>query len=266
VSAIGQYQFRVSAPKQETFAWLHGRAEKSGEIIDAAESRFIVRWRGGVVAAAVAPVTMEFAVRGQYEGLSLVTVNVEAPASESLALIEDFAGPLGDRMAGLGARPAGFFDPPLTQRDKLEIAAWVVLFTSLLTVAAATRRLPADDVRMTGAQLTRLLAPFVGAAVVAGAAGGLLVRRRGRWYEPLAGGLLVGCLVSYVVFDVWFNSIASDAECAAHPCDIQAGFGAAFFALPEAAILLCGVVFGRVVAAAASLARRGVRRSSVARR
>jgi hypothetical protein len=59
----------------------------------------------------------------------------------------------------------------------------------------------------------------------------------------VAGGLLVGWLVSHVVFDVWFNSVASESDCAAHPYDLQAGFGAAFFALPEAAILLCGVLW-----------------------
>jgi hypothetical protein len=260
VSTTAEYHFRVSAPKRETFAWLYGRAESSGEIlaVEAAERRFTVGLRGHGVPVDRMPVAVEFAVRGLHERASRVRVSAKGEASDALALIEDFARPLGDRWSGVRTGPPGFFKPPLTQRDKHHITTWIGLFVCLLGVAAATRSLPPEGVKMTGAQLVRFLLPIVAAALAAGIAGGFAVRRGGRWYEPLLGGLAVGWLASYVVFDVWFNSMETAAECATHPCDLQAGFGAAFFALPEAAIMLCGVLLGRAAWGLTRVARRAV--------
>jgi hypothetical protein len=257
VSAMGAYEFRVSAPRFETFAWLHGRAEKSGDVVsvDSANARFAVLWRGSVVPDSGPPASMEFAVEAG-EHASLVTVAVEAETEQPLDVIEDFAGPLGGRMFGLRVRPPGFFDPPRTRWDNALIIGWAGLFAILLVWSVSTRRIPPDNVTMTGAQLLRFLSPLALAGLAAGVAGGLFVRRHGRWYESWLGGLLVGWPVSYLVLDVWLNDAPG---CASTPgCDLTSGFGAALAAVPETVILLCGIHLGRAIAATATLAYRSV--------
>jgi hypothetical protein len=253
VPAIEAYEFRVSAPRFDTFDWLRGRAEKSGDVVtvDAADARFAVRWRGTVIPESSPPATMEFAVEaGERASLIKVAVDAEHP----LHVIEDFAGPLGSRMFGLRIRPPAFFDPPRTRRDNALVVGWAGLAVILLAWAVSSRRVPANDTTMTGAQLLRFVAPMALAGLAAGLAGGLFVRRHGRWYEPWLGGLLVGGLASYVVFDAWLNSAPG---CSTTPgCDLASGFGAAMAAVPETVLVLGGVLLGRAIAAIASFLYR----------
>jgi hypothetical protein len=260
VPANEAYEFRVSAPRFETFDWLRRRAEKSGEAlsVDGTDARFTVRWRGSVIPDSSPPAVMELFVEASGYA-SLVSVTVNAGSTPALQVIDDFAGPLGDRMFALGARPPGFFDPPRTRRDDVLIVGWIGLVVASLAWAVSSRDLPPQNETMTSAELTRLLGTLALAAFAPGLAGGLFLRRGSRWYEPFVGGLLVGGLAAYVVFDVWLNDAPG---CSTTPgCDLASGFGAALAAVPAALIVVCGVLMGRAIAFTAGrvATRRGER-------
>lgn len=250
------YEFIVSAPVPATLDWLHGRALKSGEGVsgDLGKSRFAVRWR---VAGEAAPVTLDFAVHALRAGVSRVTVTPRGQLENTRAVVQDFAGALGERMTGLEMRSQGFFDPPRTERDDLLIGAWAGLFAVLLVIAAAIRSGHDDGEQMTTHEALWFIAPIVIAPIAAGLAGGLVVRRGSRWYEPLVGGLAVGCVVSWPVFNVWFVSMEDPGECGGS-CEHALGFGAALLAVPEALLLVGGILAGRALASAVSLVRRAV--------
>jgi hypothetical protein len=97
------YDFRVSASVVDTFTWLHGRAIKSGEVVscNAGENRFVVEWRGGLVAEADAPGEIEICVDATRGTESVVTATVNAEEPMAMDLVRDFAGPLGERMGEL---------------------------------------------------------------------------------------------------------------------------------------------------------------------
>jgi hypothetical protein len=254
VAATRAFEFFVSAPAAETFAWLHGRGEKSGEVVsaDPARGRFAVRWDAGPEA----PATLEFAVRAQREHVSFVTVAVAGEAGGPQALVEQFAGPLGARMTGLRARAAAFFDPPVTTRDNILIAAWAILFAVLLTVVVTTRHIPPEDEDMSGREaIVEILLPIVLAAFAAGLAGGLVIRRRGRWYEIIVMGLALGVVVSYFVFDAWFLDLDRPTATNPESSEKHMALGAMLCAVLEALILVCGVGVGRIPLALTWLVR-----------
>jgi hypothetical protein len=245
--AASSFRFCVSAAKAEVFAWLYARAEKSGEVVSVfpAEGLFTVLWRGGVVGESAESLKMRFVVRAASTGASRVVVSVNASPERSVAAIEHFSGPLASRMSAL--------ERCRTRRDNAMIAGWLGVFVALLAVIVSSRQLPAAGTTMTGGQVLDLIVPVGLAAVAAGVAGGLFVRARGRWYQALGGALVIGWLVSFVVFDVWFNSIAQAPDCtSSHPCDISYGFGAALLAVPEALLLLGGAVLGSALASISS--------------
>jgi hypothetical protein len=252
MTATLTFEFSVSAPAPETFAWLHERAERSGEVVadDRAARRCTVRWESG---GAGPPVALELAVDAAGGDFSRVTVAVAAETERPMAVIGDFTGPLGERMTGLRTHPPGFFVPARTARDDAVLVAWAGLFVVLLAAIAATRRLPADGGRMTGRELVvNFVVPIAVAAFAAGIAGGLVARRGGRWYELLVLALVGGWLASFLVFDVWFNAIEPESD----GSDIAMGFGAAVAAVPEAFAVLAGVIVGRTPAAIVWCARR----------
>jgi hypothetical protein len=188
---------------------------------------------------------MRFVVRAASAGVSRVVVTVNASPAMSMDAIGDFSGPLGTRMFGL--------EHCRTGRDNALIAGWIGVFAALLAAVVSTRQLPAVGTTMTGVQVLHLIVPVGLAAAAAGVVGGLFVRARGRWYAALGGALAVGWLVSFVVFDVWFNSIAQAPDCTSrHPCDTSYGFGAALLAVPEALLLLGGAVLGGALASITS--------------
>jgi hypothetical protein len=245
------FEFSVSAPAAETFAWLRARGERSGEVVaeDPAAHRCAVRWDAH---GAPLPVTLDLAVVAA-GAFSHVTVAVEADALRPMAAIGDFAGPLGERMTGLRTQPPGFFVPERTARDDLMLCAWAGLFVVALSVIAATRHLPPAGQEMSARELVvNVLVPIGVAAFAAGAIGGLVVRRGGRCYELVALGLAGGWLASFLVFDVWFNAIEPETD----GSDIAMGFGAALAAVPEAFLVLAGVLVGRAPAAVLWCTRR----------
>jgi hypothetical protein len=248
MSETRAFEFSVSAPAPETFAWLHGRGEKSGEVVSAApaECRFSVRWQADSVDGPDSPVVLGFAVAAAGEYASLVTVDVAGETVRPLVVIEHFASALGARMTGLRARPSGFFAPPRTRRDDVLLAAWGSLFVVALTAVVATRDIPPVGGKIsTRGALVGIVVPIMLVALGVGLTGGLAVRRGGRWYELLVIGLALGWLASYVVFDVWFNAIDRPTASSPESGDLAMGFGAALAAVPEALILVCGVALGR---------------------
>jgi hypothetical protein len=258
VSDAQAFQFSVSASAPETFAWLHGRGEKSGEVISVApaERHFTARWRADAVNDPDASVILDFKVAAAGDHASFVTVTVADEAPRPLTVIGHFAGPLGARMTGPRARPPGFFAPARTRRDDVLLGAWGSLFVLLLTVVVATRHIPADGEKMTGREaLFDIVLPVVLAALFVGLMGGLVVRRGGRWYELIVLGLALGWLASYVIFDVWFNAIDRPTPTEAESSDLAMGFGAGLAAIPEALILVFGVALGRTPAALVASAR-----------
>jgi hypothetical protein len=110
------YDFRVTAPASETFEWLHGRAQKSGEVsaADPAAGRCTALWRGSIIPESERSAVLEIAVEQVRDGVSLVTVRVEAERPSEL--IQDFAGPLGSRMTDL--KPAGTLVRGATSRKE----------------------------------------------------------------------------------------------------------------------------------------------------
>jgi peptidoglycan/LPS O-acetylase OafA/YrhL len=161
---------------------------------------------------------------------------------------------------------AGFFVPARTRSDDETMLAWAGLSTFLLVLAVVTRRISADGTTLTTAQAARWVAPIPIAAIAAGIAGGLFVRSRDRWREVLLGGLGFGWLISFLVFDVWFNSLAAPPDCtASQPCDISYGMGAALFAVPQADFLALGAVLGERSSSSCALPPPGAGSAAVAR-
>jgi hypothetical protein len=255
------YEFVVSAPVPETYAWLYGRAVKSGEVFSAAaaQSEFQARWAPG----GAAPAMLEVKVRADAGG-SRVTVAMPATTEAGRALIEDFAGPLGNRMTGLRQAPAGFFDPPMTRGEKTTFVACMAIFGVLMlaSVMFATRFLVAheDDDDVAGREaFVNLVVPFVASALVAGVIAGLAVRRRGRWYEAPAVALVGGFGLSFAIFLVWSIGLdeaagSSEPEPGAHPFALALGAGLG--AVLETLLLTLGVCLGRTPWLLIALGRR----------
>ncbi len=257
VAAAEAFQFSVSAPAPEVFDWLLRRAERSGEMVagSTAAGSFGVRW--SAAAHSGRPETLQFSVRSVGARHSRVTVTVPAAAESPRAAIEEFAGPLGDRMSPVSACRGAFFDPPRTRGDDVVLVAWGCVLLTLLAVAAATRHIPGADETMSGREaIDEIVLPLVAAAFAAGFAGGLLWRVRGRWYEVIVFGLALGWIASFLVFDQWFVALDSGPHSGSGSSNFALAIGAGLCAVPSALVVLAGVGAGRTPVALVRLARR----------